>query len=1368
MERGVDEEERDSVDEEEEVVVMEELSIESAAKIYLREADHSLKTRRQGFESSMMSSSRVSPLLPNHRRLLLLLLVLAARGVSAAQDIFFPFGASEGDTFLAANDDGSTPELPISVVFPFFDHDHDSLFVNNNGVLSFLITVGQYTPDPFPLDDGRRLITPFWGDVDTNEGGWLSFREVLRLGQNEAMFEEADSIIRSAFIDMRQFTSSWLYIATWDRVAFYGTSNPSITNTFQAVLVTDGRYSFAIFNYDDINWTTGTASGGNSDTGLGGTPAQVGFNAGDGIKYYSVPGSRTNDIVDVEEASNVGVTGRYVFRTDSSEISGIGCTPSGDISLFPLIGTMLGGTQVLISGPCFNDSSEIVCKFDGALVNGVMHSNTTALCVSPTFFKTGHAPLDVSVDGGASYRFHGTFSIVNIEDVPTDVTSNVIGSSSSETTMTVSWNTDSLIDVSSVDVVIYGYNEVGGDIEFEPIFYLARGVQYESGTVTGTIPDIAVDFDVGVIAVIDSATTGGSLGAALWSEVHVLQWLRGYNPIDWCLSWPSVVDLPAGDLELDIPCPCTTDQAVFDISRFRPDPSCNIDSTSPENCAYKPDAQHCVRAITPSDDGEGQQCCYDSAGDILNVELSRSGGFSHRYHHDGVSPYEYPGMVPYLSHFLADTLAWTYCCLFSPEEPCILYGLRRPSQVCNDYEVPMPAGGTGDPHFTTFDELSYTFNGYGEFTLLEALQGEFVLQVRTAPFSGTDASVIVAIAARYGDGDVIHVQTNERRVMDAYIKPRGESSFSRLDFDVSTRWTFTDVSVTGEDISSQGILVAFIDRGVGIELWATEGAMSILLSVPETFKGNTKGLMGTWNNRTSDDFVTPSGRVLPTNLTTEEIHYDFGLEWEISWTESLFFYDVGADHESHTDRSFLPAFEIVVNPTVNQSRVDEVCGYNGFCYFDYHTTGSEEIARATAAAIDQLRAIRQDYHYVTCPTLDPPENGAVLVSRYSVGGLATFSCDQGYELSHVVILACQADGSWSGGDVPQCIYVPPPPELEIICESTSMTLLMDRTLLDVDDDASDVHFIDEQCVGYDHDSNHVAVSTRYDRCGTRQTQEDDSIVFTNRVTYYKPRARTSGQVITREHILHINVTCRLEREQLLDETFVVETNLVVAEEEGYGEFVISLERYTDSMFHQEADDSELVSLGEPLYFGVNLTTLTDLTVFMESCWATPYPHPSSQPKYFVLDDGCASDSTLQFRNYFGPTFKAFQVDAFTFIGDYDEVYVHCDVLVCDNADLGSRCAQGCVIRSRRDLGPPSGSRSQPHTVTIGPLSAHRHQRSNKNNEVLSPHAMTPAVIGIVGALIAIIVAVTLLLMRVRARPESRGYRPVSHDCDTKE
>lgn len=51
-------------------------------------------------------------------------------------------------------------------------------------------------------------------------------------------------------------------------------------NTFQTVLITDGKVSFTIFNYESITWTTGThASSGGDATGLGGIAAQVGHRA---------------------------------------------------------------------------------------------------------------------------------------------------------------------------------------------------------------------------------------------------------------------------------------------------------------------------------------------------------------------------------------------------------------------------------------------------------------------------------------------------------------------------------------------------------------------------------------------------------------------------------------------------------------------------------------------------------------------------------------------------------------------------------------------------------------------------------------------------------------------------------------------------------------------------------------------------------------------------------------------------------------------------------------------------------------------------------------------------------------------------------
>ena len=84
------------------------------------------------------------------------------------------------------------------------------------------------------------------------------------------------------------------------------------------MLATDGSRSFAIFLYPDdgIQWTTGDSNDGYK--GLGGTAAQVGYDAGDSINYYTVNGSMTPKIVDIETTSNVNTSGMYIFEVDGN------------------------------------------------------------------------------------------------------------------------------------------------------------------------------------------------------------------------------------------------------------------------------------------------------------------------------------------------------------------------------------------------------------------------------------------------------------------------------------------------------------------------------------------------------------------------------------------------------------------------------------------------------------------------------------------------------------------------------------------------------------------------------------------------------------------------------------------------------------------------------------------------------------------------------------------------------------------------------------------------------------------------------------------------------------------------------------------
>ena len=76
------------------------------------------------------------------------------------------------------------------------------------------------------------------------------------------------------------------------------------TNTFQCILASSQSESFVIFQYDDIQWTSSSGA------------ALAGINVGDGVNHVTIPGSRTSSILDIEETSNVGVPGVWIFRVD--------------------------------------------------------------------------------------------------------------------------------------------------------------------------------------------------------------------------------------------------------------------------------------------------------------------------------------------------------------------------------------------------------------------------------------------------------------------------------------------------------------------------------------------------------------------------------------------------------------------------------------------------------------------------------------------------------------------------------------------------------------------------------------------------------------------------------------------------------------------------------------------------------------------------------------------------------------------------------------------------------------------------------------------------------------------------------------------
>ncbi|XP_059559814.1 sushi, nidogen and EGF-like domain-containing protein 1 isoform X5 [Myotis daubentonii] len=210
---------------------------------------------------------------------------LGARGVRGAVALadFYPFGAEHGDAVTPKQDDGGSGLRPLSVPFPFFGAEHSGLYVNNNGIISFLKEVSQFTPVAFPIAKDRCVVAAFWADVDNRRAGDVYYREAA----DPAMLRRATEDVRRYFPELPDFSATWVFIATWYRVTFFGGSSSS--------------------------------------------PA--GFNAGDGRRYFSIPGSRTADMAEVETSTNVGVPGRWAFRIDDAQVRVGGCAHATSVCL---------------------------------------------------------------------------------------------------------------------------------------------------------------------------------------------------------------------------------------------------------------------------------------------------------------------------------------------------------------------------------------------------------------------------------------------------------------------------------------------------------------------------------------------------------------------------------------------------------------------------------------------------------------------------------------------------------------------------------------------------------------------------------------------------------------------------------------------------------------------------------------------------------------------------------------------------------------------------------------------------------------------------------------------------------------------------
>jgi len=181
----------------------------------------------------------------------------------------------------------------------FFGKKHSEFWPCANGLISFNAEVRDFTPEKFPVR-GQPIVAAYWGDADLRTcrpdvSVRCSYWQVYYGAEANLL----DAKITDKYFEGEQtFKAQVAIVQTWDNVGYYDLQTDK-RNTFQIIVVSDGfENAFAGIYYGRIDWTTGDSSDGVD--GLGGTPAQMGFDAGDEINYYAHPFSQRPEVLQLE------------------------------------------------------------------------------------------------------------------------------------------------------------------------------------------------------------------------------------------------------------------------------------------------------------------------------------------------------------------------------------------------------------------------------------------------------------------------------------------------------------------------------------------------------------------------------------------------------------------------------------------------------------------------------------------------------------------------------------------------------------------------------------------------------------------------------------------------------------------------------------------------------------------------------------------------------------------------------------------------------------------------------------------------------------------------------------------------------------
>ncbi|XP_026577478.1 mucin-4 [Pseudonaja textilis] len=240
---------------------------------------------------------------------------------SGAAVSLYPYGAGVNDNqYVERKVDFNSPLFKPETGIPLGKSLRNSLYFTDNGQIVFPASdqdISSYPNPPSGGFNGREkvpMVAVFWDNADFSKGAGTIFYQEYTCGNSAK-----DPLVQDVEEKIRRYVKSsyrarWLLKVTWDKVQPYPAQRQkSKTNTYQAILTTDGYRTYALFLYQDggMQWDY---------TELSSPNVLIGYTSGDG--YFKNDNLMTRTPAekyrpDRFQGYNTDVRGLWIYKLDS-------------------------------------------------------------------------------------------------------------------------------------------------------------------------------------------------------------------------------------------------------------------------------------------------------------------------------------------------------------------------------------------------------------------------------------------------------------------------------------------------------------------------------------------------------------------------------------------------------------------------------------------------------------------------------------------------------------------------------------------------------------------------------------------------------------------------------------------------------------------------------------------------------------------------------------------------------------------------------------------------------------------------------------------------------------------------------------------